>query len=126
MEKKQALAALGSLGQENRLDIFRLLVEAGGGGIAAGEIGEQLGLPAPTLSFHLAHLRHAGLVTQTRNGRSLVYAADFALMNALLSYLTENCCRAGAVCAPVAARRRTGSKRRTRSANHETHARARL
>jgi DNA-binding transcriptional ArsR family regulator len=92
MEKMDALAALAALAQESRLDIYRLLVQAGPEGTAAGHIGEQLGLPSATLAFHLKELKNAGLVTFTRKGRSLIYAAEYSTMNALLSYLTENCC----------------------------------
>ncbi len=108
----QALAALAALGQESRLDIYRLLVQAGPGGLPAGQIGEQLGLPSPTLAFHLKELKNAGLATFTRNGRSLIYAAVYPTMNSLLDYLTENCCQgnpaacglgATACCAPSAA-----------------------
>jgi len=101
MEKTNALAALAALAQETRLDVYRLLVQAGPEGIAAGQIGERLGLASPTLSFHLNHLRHAGLVTFRRESRSLIYAAEYPTMNALLAYLTENCCgRTTAICAP--------------------------
>ena len=92
MEKKAALAALAALSQESRLDIYRLLVQAGTEGMPAGHIGEQLGLPSATLAFHLKELKNAGLVTFTRNGRSLIYAAEYPTMHALLFYLTENCC----------------------------------
>jgi DNA-binding transcriptional ArsR family regulator len=92
MEKREALAALGALSQETRLDIYRLLVQAGPDGMAAGQIGERLGLPPATLAFHLKELKIAGLVTFTRNGRSLIYAAEYPVMNRLLLYLTENCC----------------------------------
>ena len=92
MEKKHALAALAALAQESRLDIYRLLVQAGAGGLPAGQIGEQLDLPSATLAFHLKELKNAGLATFTRNGRSLIYAAEYPVMNALLLYLTENCC----------------------------------
>ena len=95
MEKTQVLAALGALAQETRLDIYRLLVRTGPGGLPAGHIGEQLGLPSATLAFHLKELKHARLVTFTRDGRSLVYAAEYPTMNGLLSYLTENCCGRG-------------------------------
>jgi DNA-binding transcriptional ArsR family regulator len=84
---------LAALAQESRLDIFRLLVEAGTAGLAAGRIGERLALPAATLSFHLNQLRQAGLITFQRQGRSLIYAAEYPAMNALLAYLTENCCQ---------------------------------
>lgn len=98
MEKRIAVAALAALAQQTRLDVFRLLVQVGPEGVAAGRIGESLGLPSATLSFHLNQLRHAGLVTFRREGRSLIYAAEYAAMNGLLAYLTENCCR-GDACA---------------------------
>jgi len=96
MEKTEALVALAALAQESRLDIFRLLVQAGAEGMPAGHIGERLGLPSATLAFHLKELRNAGLATCTRNGRSLIYAAAYPTMNALLGYLTENCCQGDA------------------------------
>jgi len=96
MEKLTAIAALAALAQESRLDVFRLLVQAGTDGIPAGQIGERLGLPSATLSFHLNQLRHAGLVTFRREGRSLIYAAEYPAMNGLLAYLTENCCQGDA------------------------------
>jgi len=92
MEKQEVLAALAALAQETRLDIFRLLVQAGPEGLPAGQIGENLGLPSATLAFHLKELRNAKLATYTRNGRSLIYTAAYPVMNGLLSYLTENCC----------------------------------
>lgn len=92
MEKIGVLLGLSALAQESRLDIFRLLVEAGGAGRPVGHIGETLGLPSATLSFHLGQLKHAGLVTVRRDGRSLIYAANFQAMNGLLAYLVENCC----------------------------------
>ena len=96
MEKLDVIAALAALAQESRLDIFRLLVQAGTKGLPAGQIGERLGLPSATLSFHLNQLRHAGLVTFRRESRSLIYAAEYAAMNCLLAYLTENCCQGDA------------------------------
>lgn len=93
MEKTDAVAALSALAQESRLDIFRLLIQAGRGGLPAGQVGDQLGLPSATLSFHLSQLRHAGLVTFRREGRSLIYMAEYSAMNELLAYLTENCCQ---------------------------------
>src|SRR5215472_13481354 len=93
MEKSEALAALGALAQDTRLDIYRLLVQAGSDGMAAGQIGEQLGLPSATLAFHLKELKNAGLATFARNGRSLIYAAVYPTMNALDEYPTENCCQ---------------------------------
>jgi DNA-binding transcriptional ArsR family regulator len=96
-----AVTALSALAQEHRLALFRLLVQAGPDGLPAGAIAEKLGVPASSLSFHLSHLNRAGLVSQTRQGRSLIYAADYAGMNALLGYLMENCC-GGAGCAAPA------------------------
>jgi ArsR family transcriptional regulator len=96
MEKPDVIAALGALAQESRLDVFRLLVQAGPDGIPAGQIAERLNLPPATLSFHLNQLKHAGLVTFRRESRSLIYAAEFAAMNDLLAYLTENCCQGDA------------------------------
>jgi ArsR family transcriptional regulator len=105
MKKKEAIAALGALAQETRLDIYRLLVQAGEDGLAAGKIGEELGLPSATLAFHLKELKYSGLVT--REGRSLIYAAIYPTMNALLAYLTENCCgRSEAVRVPACLPRR--------------------
>jgi DNA-binding transcriptional ArsR family regulator len=103
MDIKATIDALGALAQETRLSLFRLLVQAGPEGLAAGTAGERLGVPAPTLSFHLAQLRHAGLIVCRREGRSLIYAADFASMNALVAFLMESCCQGSAeVCAPIA------------------------
>lgn len=108
MEKLDAIAALGALAQELRLDIFRLLVEAGPDGIPAGQIGERLGLPAATLSFHLNQLKQAHLVTFRRESRSLIYMAAYPTMKALMGYLSENCCQGDAaacgigVCDPEA------------------------
>lgn len=100
MEAKHRVAvdALGALAQEHRLAAFRALVQAGSAGLPAGAIAERLGLPNSSLSFHLAALRNAGLVVQRREGRSLIYAADYGAMNALVGYLMENCC-GGAGCA---------------------------
>lgn len=92
MEMTQALDALSALAQETRLGVYRLLVEAGPEGMAAGRIGEKLGLPPATLSFHLAHLARAGLARSRQQGRFVIYSADFQNMNALVGYLTENCC----------------------------------
>jgi ArsR family transcriptional regulator, arsenate/arsenite/antimonite-responsive transcriptional repressor len=111
MEQTEAIAALAALAQESRLDVFRLLVQAGPAGMPAGRIGERLRLPSATLSFHLNQLRQAGLVSFRREGRSLIYTAAYGAMNGLIAYLSENCCRgepadcgAGGVCdsaAPV-------------------------
>jgi ArsR family transcriptional regulator, arsenate/arsenite/antimonite-responsive transcriptional repressor len=92
MKKSNAIAALGALGQESRLDIFRVLIEKGPQGLPAGDIGERLGLPPPTLSFHLNQLRYAGLVSSRRESRSIIYTANYKTMNSLLTFLTENCC----------------------------------
>lgn len=105
MKNDEAIAALGALAQEHRLAVFRLLVQAGPDGKAAGDIAAALDLPASSLSFHLAHLTRAGLITQRRESRSLIYSADFAAMNGLVGFLTENCC-GGASCAPAAAPRK--------------------
>lgn len=103
MEKSSAIAALAALAQDTRLDIFRLLVQAGPEGLPAGRIGEALDLPSPTLSFHLTQLRQAGLATFRREGRSLIYAAEFEAMNGLIGFLTENCCGGDlAACVPAA------------------------
>jgi len=91
------IAALAALAQDTRLDIYRLLVQAGAGGLPAGQIGERLELASPTLSFHLAQLKHAGLVTHRRESRSIIYTANYPAMNDLLAYLTENCCQGNAV-----------------------------
>jgi DNA-binding transcriptional ArsR family regulator len=92
MEHQMVLSALGALAQETRLDVFRLLVQAGPEGLAAGEIGEELGIPGATLSFHLKELRNAGLLRCEREGRSLIYSSDCAAMAELVGYLTKNCC----------------------------------
>jgi DNA-binding transcriptional ArsR family regulator len=92
MKSKDAVSALSALAQENRLDVFRLLVQAGADGLPAGRIADKLKIAAPTLSFHLAQLKHAGLVEVRRDGRSLIYAADYDGMNELMEFLTDNCC----------------------------------
>jgi ArsR family transcriptional regulator len=101
MDRQRVIAALGALAQETRLDLFRLLVARGPQGLAAGIIAERLGVHPSSLSFHLAQLAHAGLITQRRLGRQLIYSAEYGAMNALLCYLTENCCGREAVCLPV-------------------------
>jgi DNA-binding transcriptional ArsR family regulator len=93
MEIKAAIAALQSLAQETRLEVFRLLVRAGKDGLPAGEIGEALDVPAPTLSFHLNHLSNAGLVERRRVGRSIWYTVRFDGFGRLMEYLMENCCQ---------------------------------
>jgi ArsR family transcriptional regulator, arsenate/arsenite/antimonite-responsive transcriptional repressor len=92
MDKADVVAALAALAQEHRLEVYRLLVQAGPTGMPAGEVASGVGIPPNTLSFHLDRLRHAGLVTFERQGRSLIYAARYDTMNALIDYLTENCC----------------------------------
>ena len=97
---KQAVEAPAALAQETRLKVYRLLVEAGPAGLPAGRIGEELALAPATLSFHLAHLARTGLVQGRQDGRFVIYSADFRNMNALVGYLTENCC-GGRACAPA-------------------------
>src|ERR1700743_3743541 len=99
MKKPDAVGALAVLAQDNRLDVFRLLVQAGPDGMPAGQVADALGLAPNTLTFHFDRLRMAGLVTVRRDGRSMVYAAQFDTMNALLGFLTENCC-GGVACPP--------------------------
>src|SRR5439155_26037432 len=101
MGQNKAVAALGALAQDTRLGLFRLLVTAGPAGLPAGAIAERLGVAPSSLSFHLQQLLHAGLVTQRRLGRQLIYAAEYGAMNELLAYLTENCCGRAASCMPV-------------------------
>jgi ArsR family transcriptional regulator, arsenate/arsenite/antimonite-responsive transcriptional repressor len=108
MKGPKAVEALGALANEHRLAIYRLLVQAGPEGRPAGAIAEKLDMPASSLSFHLAHLTRAGLIEQRRESRSLIYSADFAVMNGLVGFLTENCCR-GANCGPAASTRRKAS-----------------
>ena len=98
----QVIEALSALAQGTRLQVYRLLVEAGPEGLSAGRIGEQLDLAPATLSFHLAHLARAGLAQSRQDGRFVIYSADFENMNALVGYLSENCC-GGASCAPAKA-----------------------
>lgn len=101
MDKRGAIAALGALAQETRLDVFRLLVTQGPGGLAAGAIAERLDVLPASLTFHLKELQYAGLITQRRLGRQLIYAAEYGAMTELLAYLTENCCGRGESCAPA-------------------------
>jgi ArsR family transcriptional regulator, arsenate/arsenite/antimonite-responsive transcriptional repressor len=112
MKKSNAVAALAALAQDNRLDVFRLLVQAGPKGMAAGAVATRLGLAPNVLTFHFDRLRMAGLVTVRREGRSMIYAASFGTMNGLLAFLTENCCAGApekclpaAVCKPARAKR---------------------
>jgi ArsR family transcriptional regulator, arsenate/arsenite/antimonite-responsive transcriptional repressor len=101
MEKTDAVTALAALAQDNRLDVFRLLVQAGPEGMPAGAVAEALDLAPNTLTFHFDRLRGAGLVTVRREGRSMIYAARYDTMNDLLGFLTDNCC-GGVSCAPAA------------------------
>jgi len=102
MKAEKAVAALGAIAHEHRLAAYRMLVQRGPEGLPAGEIAEKLGMPPSSLTFHLQQLLHAGLVTQRRLSRQLFYAADFAAMNGLVTYLTENCCGGeSAACAPA-------------------------
>src|ERR1700735_3213215 len=103
MKKPDVLAALSALAQENRLDAYRLLVQGGPDGVAAGEVATALGLSPNALTFHFDRLREAGLIAVRRDGRSMIYAAQFDTMNALLGYLTENCCGGATQCAPAVA-----------------------
>ncbi len=102
MDEKTVIKALAALAQPLRLQAFRALVAVGPQGMTPSTIAEGLGVPQNTLSFHLKELTHAGLVTQERVSRHIIYRADFAQMNALLGYLTENCC-GGSACGPDAA-----------------------
>ena len=101
MDQVSAIAALGALAHETRLALFRLLVTSGPEGLAAGIIAERLGIPPSSLSFHLQELVHAGLITQRRLSRNLIYSAEYATMNELLAYLTENCCGRSSACLPL-------------------------
>jgi ArsR family transcriptional regulator len=113
MEKTQVVAALAALAQDNRLDVFRLLVEAGPKGMAAGQVASALGLAPNTLTFHFDRLRQAELVTVRRESRSMIYAARYDTMNGLLGYLTKNCCGGAPQPSATAALKPARSKRRT-------------
>ncbi len=110
METKAALSALASLAQDSRLAVFRLLVERGPDGLPAGRISEAAGIPPSSLSFHLKELAHADMVTSRQEGRFVVYAANFATMNALIGFLTDNCC-GGEPCLPARAPAQPSAKR---------------
>ena len=116
MKTTQAVAALAALAQEHRLAVFRLLVQAGPEGMSAGQVADAVDLAPNTLTFHFDRLRVAGLVTVRREGRSMIYAARYEAMNALLGFLTENCCQgapdkcAPAACAPKAVARKAKAK----------------
>lgn len=122
MKAQQAITALGALAQETRLDVFRLLVQAGPDGMAAGAIAEALDVLPASLSFHLQQLMHGGLIAQRRESRSIIYSANYQGMNALMAYLTENCCvgagkgaARGRSCAPTLPAAAIASPRRTRA-----------
>jgi len=115
MKTPQAVAALGALAHDTRLALYRLLVERGPDGLPAGAIADKLRLPPSSLTFHLQHLHRAGLITRCRLSRQLFYAADFAAMNGLVAYLTENCC-GGAACGPVCRPAAAPSQPKRRSA----------
>ena len=106
MESTTAVAALAALAQESRLQVYRLLVQAGPDGLAASDIAERLGIPPNTLSFHLKSLSHAELVQSRQAGRFVYYSSNYDQMNSLLEFLTENCC-GGRACAPQVAAPRT-------------------
>ena len=116
MKTTDAVSALSALAQETRLAVFRLLVEQGAAGLAAGEIAERIGIAPAALSFHLKELAHARLVKSRQEGRYVFYSADFAAMNRLLAFLTENCCAADGgncgpdACAPSSVQRSTSRK----------------
>lgn len=114
MNGKQTAAALGALAHETRLEVFRLLVQRGPNGMPAGAIAERLGIAPSSLTFHLQQLTHAELITQRRLSRQLIYATDFAAMNGVMGYLTENCCGGGPVCTPVCQPAKTGVGRAKR------------
>jgi DNA-binding transcriptional ArsR family regulator len=120
METKNAVAALAALAQESRLAVFRLLIQAGLGGMAAGKISEAAGIAPSSLSFHLKELVHAGMVTARQEGRFVIYAANFATAADLVAFLTENCC-GGNPCLPIHNPVCTPPKK----AHHETPARTR-
>src|SRR3974390_877833 len=117
MEKTDAVAALAALAQDNRLDVFRLLVQAGADGMPAGAIAEALGIAPNTLTFHFDRLRQAGLISVRRDGRSMIYAARYEAMNALVAYLTENCCGGGASAAPPVCKPTLRARRNERASS---------
>lgn len=118
MESRQVVEALAALAQETRLAVYRLLVQQGRSGMAAGEIAAQLALAPATLSFHLKELSRAGLVRARQQGRYIFYAADFAAMDGLLGFLSENCCAAdGGACAPATRRPATKARDTRRKVN---------
>jgi DNA-binding transcriptional ArsR family regulator len=119
MKLTEVIAGLSSLAQETRLAVYRLLVKQGREGLSAGTIAEALEVPASSLSFHLIQLAHAGLINQERRSRQLIYSANYERMNALLAYLTENCCGGASRASPCDIPSRDEGER------HEASARAR-
>ena len=113
MNSNDAVSALAALAQETRLAVFRLLVQAGDEGIAAGDIAQQLAVPAATLSFHLKELAYAGMIASEQLGRNVIYRANYAAMDDLIAYLTDNCCQGGQ-CLPKTAAVATSAKRRSK------------
>jgi ArsR family transcriptional regulator, arsenate/arsenite/antimonite-responsive transcriptional repressor len=117
MKTNDAVVALAALAQDTRLAVYRLLVEQGAVGLAAGEIAERIGIAPAALSFHLKELAHARLVRSRQEGRYVFYSADFAAMNRLLAFLTENCCAAdGSTCGPAACAPSSPSRATSRKA----------
>jgi ArsR family transcriptional regulator, arsenate/arsenite/antimonite-responsive transcriptional repressor len=113
METSDVVVSLAALAQENRLEVFRLLVQAGPEGLPAGRVAEELELAPNTLTFHFDRLRGAGLVTVRREGRSMIYAARYDTMNAVIAYLTENCCRGRSEeCLPSKRTKRPSARRK--------------
>lgn len=113
MEAHQVVSALGAIAHDHRLAIYRMLVERGLDGLPAGTIAERLDMPPSSLTFHLQQMKNAGLVTQRRLGRQVIYAADFAAMNDLVGYLTQNCCGRDAACNPAPAAKAVRASRRS-------------
>ena len=122
MTADKTIAALAALAHEHRLAAYRLLIEAGPNGLPAGLVAERLGIPPSSLTFHLQQLFRAELITQRRMSRQLIYAANFKTMNALMAYLSENCCGGGElgacatpVCKPgvQSTKARTAAKRKS-------------
>lgn len=122
MRSSEAVTALAALAHEHRLAVYRMLVEAGPGGLPAGEIAARLKLAPSSLTFHLQSLQRSGLISQERMSRQLIYAADFGAMNDLVGYLTDNCCAGsasadcGSKCAPAQAERPTTARKTRRTA----------
>ena len=116
METIQAVDKLAALAQETRLRVFRLLVEVGPAGLNASAIADALGIPPATLSFHVAHLARAGLVSARQESRFIFYAANFTAMDDLIAYLTDNCCQGSGHCLPKTAAVATTTKRRNQAA----------